>query len=120
MGLHSKNLESIPEIWNPMILFRLTVTLVHLTPNPSQRRLLAARITDLVLWQSTLEHWISHGWNPRNLTGMLELYSRGGPSGCRYCPAPGSSRKGSATPLEHTLAAIDALQRKQDPPPPRG
>ncbi len=110
-GIDSRNLD----FDDPVSAYR---TLFHLTPNASQRRLLASRITDLALWHATLEHWISHDWNPRNLAGMLDLYSRGGPEGCRYCPAPGSPRKVSETPLKHTLAAIDALQSKQDPPHP--
>ncbi len=59
--------------------------LARLTPNAQQRSLLHHQVHDLTRWRSTLEHWLAHGWNPRNLPGMLELYSRGGPEGCRYC-----------------------------------
>jgi hypothetical protein len=69
--------------------------LIHLTPNPAQRRLLCARVTDLEGWELTLEHWVGHGWNPRNLTGMLELYSRGGARGCRYCHPGGTTTTAS-------------------------
>ncbi len=109
-GIDSTNLESA----DPVFVYR---SLVHLTPNASQRRLLALRITDLPLWQSTLEHWISHDWNPKNLTGMLDLYSRGGPSGCRYCSQSRSPRSPAETPLDHTLAAIASLRDKQDQSP---
>ena len=59
--------------------------LARLTPNAQQRGLLHRQVHDLPLWRYTLEHWLAHGWNPRNMPGMLELYSRGGPEGCRYC-----------------------------------
>lgn len=92
-------------------------TLVHLTPTAVQRRILAARVRDLELWQRTLEHWLGHGWNPRNLTGMLELYQRGGPEGCRYCRPANPARRQPETPLAHTLAAIQSLEDQQEPPP---
>ena len=110
-GLDSRNLEHD----DPVSAY---TSLIHLTPNASQRRLLAIRVTDLALWQSTLEHWISHGWNPRNLTGMLDLYSRGGPSTCRKCSQSYSHSSPAETPLDHTLAVIAALRDKQHQPPP--
>lgn len=30
------------------------------------------------LWRKVIRDWIGHGWNPRNLTGMLEAYRAGG------------------------------------------
>jgi len=99
----------------PVTVYR---SLAHLTPNPAQRQILSSKITDLPLWQQTLVHWLGHGWNPKNLLGMLELYARGGPSGCRYCHRD-RSPKGGETALEHTLAAIETLRRKQGQPPER-
>ena len=32
----------------------------------AQRRQIQERITNSLLWQSTLYHWLGHGWNPRN------------------------------------------------------
>jgi hypothetical protein len=26
-----------------------------------------------------------HGWNPKNVIGILEIYARAGPQGCRFC-----------------------------------
>jgi hypothetical protein len=60
--------------------------LARLTPNPAQRDLLLGQVHDLPRWRETLEHWLAHRWNPRNLPGMLDLYRRGGASTCRYCP----------------------------------
>ena len=62
--------------------------LARLTPNPAQRDLLLGQVHDLPRWRETLEHWLAHRWNPRNLPGMLDLYRRGGASTCRYCPKP--------------------------------
>ncbi len=85
--------------------------LTRISPNPTQRAGIAAVVDDLHLWQSTLEHWLTHGWNPRNLPGILELYSRGGPSGCRFCGStPASSSK--PNPLEQTLSALDEIRKE--------
>jgi hypothetical protein len=93
-------------------------SLVHLTPNRVQRRLLETKIANLPLWQHTVEHWVSHGWNPRNLTGMLELYDRGGPSGCHFChTTPGSVRQ-AKTPQEYTHDAIEDLRSELGLPSP--
>lgn len=70
-------------------------------PNPAQRELIQARVTDLPLWRATLQHWLAHGWNPLNLPGMLDLYGRGGPSACTRC-APASSAK-KAHPLQELV-----------------
>jgi hypothetical protein len=59
--------------------------LARLTPNSAQRDLLLQQVQDLPRWRGTLEHWMAHSWNPRNLPGMLDLYRRGGAAQCRYC-----------------------------------
>jgi hypothetical protein len=46
------------------------------------------QVADLPRWQATLAHWQEHGWNPRNLPGLLDLYGRGGPAACRSCGGP--------------------------------
>ena len=68
----------------------------RLTPNPAQRDLLEKQVQDLPRWRETLEHWMAHRWNPRNLPGMLDLYRRGGASGCRYCPKPETPKTAEA------------------------
>ena len=88
-------------------------SLAHLTPKASQRRILNAQVTDLRLWQETLEHWLMHGWNPHNLTGMLELYGRGGIIGCRYCHPESPPHSKARTPLQGTLAAIEVVRKRQ-------
>lgn len=98
-----KSLENRTEISNKEELTAAKVyrRLARISPNPSQRELLSTGVSDLVLWEMTLKHWMAHGWSPRNLQGMLELYQRGGPSGCRYCE--------KRDPLEKTHAIIDSL-----------
>lgn len=109
----------LPPVPDAVDLYR---SLVHLTPKPFQRRLIRLRVADLPLWQSTLEHWVAHAWNPRNLPGLLDLYTRGGPSACLYCslasPPASAPPTGPASPLQHTLTAIDALfdPPAEDPP----
>ncbi|MGB6423200.1 MAG: hypothetical protein WBF05_15305, partial [Anaerolineales bacterium] len=46
---------------------------------------LKAQVKDPDLWYATIEHWLAHRWNPKNIPGMLELYQRGGPEHCRFC-----------------------------------
>ena len=72
-----------------------------------------AAVTDLGRWQASLEHWLSHAWNPRNLPGLLELYARGGPAACRYClkSRPNSQAK-ALTPLDQNFSAIDDLRKE--------
>ena len=89
------------------------ITGIHATK--VQRLQLTDSITDLALWQSTLEHWMLHHWNPRNIPGMLELYDRGGPSVCRFCQKPASSApKPKPTILEQNLSLLD--EYLQEPP----
>ncbi len=78
---------------SPAALYR---QLAHLTPNPAQRELLEKQVHDLPRWRETLEHWLAHRWNPRNLPGMLDLYRRGGAGECRYCPKPEAPRTAEA------------------------
>jgi hypothetical protein len=101
--------DALSGLLSPATLYR---SIVHLTPNSNQRRLLASKITDLPLWRATIEHWIFHGWNPRNLAGMLDLYNRGGPSACRYChPAPRPSIQ-ATTSQPDSHAALEDLRRE--------
>ena len=76
-GTDSKNLEREA--------VRAYRSVLGLRPNQSQRSAIGAQVQDLDLWQATLEHWGTHRWNPKNVPGILELYARDGPAGCRYC-----------------------------------
>jgi hypothetical protein len=73
--------------------------------NRAQRKLLADQVSDLALWEATLEHWLSHGWNPRNVAGQLQLYGRGGPQNCPFCQK-------DSTPLDQTLAGLEQLRKE--------
>jgi hypothetical protein len=87
-------------------------SLAHLTPNASQQRILSSAVTDLPLWQGTLDHWLMHGWNPRNITGMLELYARGGAAGCRFCLKKHLPKQEPKTAQEQTHEALEDLRRE--------
>jgi hypothetical protein len=54
-------------------------SIIKLTANDVQRKLIAESVTDLELWNKTLVHWKLIGWSPRNVIGMVDLYSKGGP-----------------------------------------
>ncbi|HUW13615.1 MAG TPA: hypothetical protein VM537_28085, partial [Anaerolineae bacterium] len=32
----------------------------------------------LQLWESVLDGWIGHGWNPANVDGLLDVFEKGG------------------------------------------
>jgi hypothetical protein len=102
-GIDSGNLESA----NPVDIYR---EIVHLTPNAAQKRILQTRVTNLPVWQQTLEHWITHGWNPLNIAGILDLYGRGGVSGCRYCPQPRKSSQPAKPSQPASHAALEELR----------
>ena len=91
---------------SPLDLYR---TLSGLTPNKAQRLLIQDEVSDPALWRLSLEHWLGHGWNPRNVNGMLDLYGRGGAAGCRHC-AKGS--KPVAAGGSQTRAAIAQLRKE--------
>ena len=91
---------------SPAQLYR---SITRISPNPAQRAGIAAAVSDLGLWHATIEHWLAHGWNPRNLPGLLDLYSRGGPSGCRFCSNLPPSRSGA---LDQTLFALDEIRKE--------
>ncbi len=74
-----------------------------LRPNQAQRAAIGGQVQDLELWQATLEHWQMHRWNPKNIPGLLELYARAGPQGCRFCQ--------QKVP-ETGLAALTSLRRE--------
>jgi len=79
--------------------------LTGLHPNRLQRELLAELVGDLERWDATLEHWQGHGWNPRNITGQLDLYQRGGPAACRFCQK-------KAAPNESTLDTLQQMLKE--------
>jgi hypothetical protein len=82
------------------------------TPNAVQRRRIIALVTDMQVWKDSLYHWLAHGWNPRNLTGMLELYSRGGTEGCRVCNRAVPKGDGRQSPGNQALAYLDELSKE--------
>ena len=80
--------------------------LTGLHPNRLQRELLAELVDDLERWDATLEHWLGHGWSPRNITGQLDLYQRGGPEGCRQCRAKQPGKESTEQILQQMLKEL--------------
>ena len=104
----------IKDAADPQTTYR---ALTHLHPSAAQTRLLIDQVHDTSLWQATLEHWLSHGWNPRNLAGQIELYQRGGPSGCRQCrdpdPAPAAHSERIIRPAHNSTLDVIEKMRKE-------
>lgn len=79
-------------------------------PNRAQTVEVYAVVRDPDLWRRSVAHWLMHGWNPTNVFGLLDFYSRGGPEACRACaPARSGSEpdpRRSAGPFEALLAEL--------------
>ena len=46
-------------------------------PNHVQAQAIATTVTDVPLWQSTVTRWLTLGWSPVNIDGMLMRYTGG-------------------------------------------
>ena len=90
-GDHSE----IPE-QDPVKIYQ---TLTGIRPNKPQRQQLKDQVHDSALWSATVEHWQSHGWNPKNVAGILDIYQRGGPAACLCARRKADSRDGSVSAL---------------------
>lgn len=64
-------------------------SILHITANRLQRKSISETVTDFDLWTGTLIHWAGHGWSKFNVTGMLDMYSKGGPASCHLCSGNG-------------------------------
>ena len=69
-----------------VVLYR---NLMHKVPNSAQCSSIATSINELALWQTTLEHWLMHGWKPTNVGGMINSYQQGGRDACTTCNRKG-------------------------------
>ncbi len=98
-----------PESGDPVDIYH---SLAGLKPNPVQRRMMQTSITNLSLWRAVVEHWLFHGWNPKNISGMLELYLRGGASGCQYCHADQKPAQKAKSGPASTHEALEELRRE--------
>jgi hypothetical protein len=82
-------------------------------PNRAQREELTKQVQDLGRWRETLSHWLTHGWNPTNIGGMLELYQRGGAEACRFC-GNDKAGKNKPDPFEELLKQIKSKEAKDE------
>lgn len=46
-------------------------------PNHVQAQAIATTVTDVPLWQDTVKQWLTLGWSPVNIDGMLARYTGG-------------------------------------------
>ena len=92
---NSENYSEIPE-QDPVKIYQ---ALTGIRPNKPQRQLLKDQVHDFALWSATVEHWQSHGWNPKNIAGILDIYQRGGPAACLCARRKADSRDGSVSAL---------------------
>jgi len=113
-GINSKNQEILQDSGkvemppdldgaDPIKIYR---TLTCIRPNKPQREILTDQVHDSSIWYASVEHWQSHGWNPKNIAGILQLYHRGGPAACRYCPDQESSENDPLSVIGEMRAAI--------------
>lgn len=84
---------------------------IGLRPSRYQRQLLLKTGLDPLLWRQTLEHWKLHGWSPKNLQGMLDLYGRGGPPACRYCGKKAQQNE-AGSQQKRSLDTLKALRQE--------
>ena len=101
-GVQEFGLPSDLDGADPIKIYR---ALTGIRPNKPQREQLKTLIQDTNIWYASVEHWQSHGWNPKNIAGILELYQRGGPSACRYCSK-------EEDPRNESLAALQELREE--------
>ena len=104
-GIVSEN----PESSELVAIFR---SLAHHTPNALQRELVGRQVTDPNLWRETVSHWLTHGWSPKNVAGMLDLYVRGGASGCVGCLDPQKFKRKAKGKQNDTRDALEELRRE--------
>lgn len=100
--------SSDPLLLNPAVIkYR---DLARTTPNDEQRRLVAKQVEDLKLWGETITHWKGHGWNKRNIIGILGMYNAGGPATCSLCKNGG----GKSSKYDQTTDIIlNALKKEE-------
>jgi hypothetical protein len=103
-GKHPNSKETSSLSIKPTSIYK---AITNLTPNAQQRNLLAAKVTDLDLWRASLQHWLFHGWNPRNVLGMLNLYAQGGPAACGFC-------RPKRKPASKPILGDQSAQRERD------
>lgn len=97
--------EQVPALEAATPAARLYQELTGLPTTKLQEELMADQVYDRELWRATLEHWLAHGWSPRNIIGQLDLYQRGGPGSCLHCNK-------QRTPLDHTLETLEQMRKE--------
>lgn len=79
-------------------------------PTKPQMRTIAKRVTDNELWREACQAWADKGYNPTNLTGMLDFYDHPERFRTEYRPPP---RGGDYRTTNNGVNAVmDYVQRK--------
>lgn len=50
------------------------ITLTGQRPRAHQSDAIAATVTDLTVWEQLIQDWQNHGWNEKNIAGLLDRY----------------------------------------------
>ena len=108
-GMENSHPPTLPPHLDGADPIKIYKTLTGIRPNKPQRDRLNSLVHDTNLWYLSVEHWQSHGWNPKNIAGILELYQRGGPTTCRYC----SKEK---DPESQSISALNSLREELEEP----
>lgn len=74
----------------------------HLTPNETQRQAIVERVLDTERWSRIVREWLTVGWKPSNVQGMLDRYSE---------PARSNGRQPGGKP--NYVLAIEELQAEE-------
>jgi hypothetical protein len=65
-----------PLLDNAAIMMYRSISSRHIPT--AMRKDVANEITNIELWGEVVKGWIGYGWNPGNITGMIEAYRSGG------------------------------------------
>lgn len=77
------------------------------TPDETQRAaIVGGAIADIERWKLDITHWLGHGWNKRNVTGILAFYQNGGGATCSMCHKQNGS--GTRQPEQETMLTAAA------------
>jgi hypothetical protein len=67
-------------------------------------RIVGREEADLQFWEGVVKEWVGHGWNPTNVSGMLECYQRR--------QLPGRGPRAGGPPADPIQAAIQAIEEE--------
>jgi hypothetical protein len=84
--------------------------------NDVQRALIAEHVSDLTKWRASLEAWAGHGWNPKNVAGLIEYHQNGNKSQHDRTStprAPQRTRNGSRPPIDPSNDGLGPMDKEK-------